>query len=45
MRWTRGRADFNAGSGMATPNGRPRREAVWERHADALLCAEAVTAD
>jgi long-subunit acyl-CoA synthetase (AMP-forming) len=45
MRWTRGRADFNAGSGMATSNGRPRREAIWERHADALLCAEAVTAD
>jgi long-subunit acyl-CoA synthetase (AMP-forming) len=35
-RWTRGRADFNAGTGMATSNGRPRRDAIWELHADAL---------
>jgi len=45
VHWTRGRADFNAGSGMATSNGRPRREAIWELHADALLSADAVTAD
>ncbi len=45
MRWTRGRADFNAGSGMATANGRARREAIWDRHADALLSADAVSAD
>jgi hypothetical protein len=30
---------------MATSNGRPRREAIWERHADALLSVDAVSAD
>jgi hypothetical protein len=35
-RWTRGRADFSAGTGMATANGRPRRAAIWQSHADAL---------
>jgi len=33
--WTRARVAFNAASGMATGNGRPRRDAVWARHADA----------
>ena len=35
-RWTRGRADFSAGTGLATANGRPRRAAIWQAHADAL---------
>ena len=35
-RWTRGRAAFDAGSGLATANGRPQRNAIWLAHADAL---------
>jgi long-subunit acyl-CoA synthetase (AMP-forming) len=35
-RWTRGRGAFDARSGLATANGRPQRDAVLERHADAL---------
>jgi hypothetical protein len=35
-RWTRGRAEFSAGTGLATANGRPRRAAIWQAHADAL---------
>lgn len=35
-RWTRGRAAFDAASGMATPNGRPQRAAILTAHADAL---------
>ena len=34
--WTRGRAPFDAASGLATTNGRPLRPAIWEAHADAL---------
>jgi long-subunit acyl-CoA synthetase (AMP-forming) len=35
-RWVRARADFSAEAGMATPNGRPQRSAIWQRHADVL---------
>ena len=35
-RWTRGRAAFDADTGLATPNGRPRRAAIHAAHADAL---------
>jgi hypothetical protein len=35
-RWTRGRADFSAATGLATANGRPQRAAIWQAHADAL---------
>ena len=35
-RWTRGRAPFDAASGMATPNGRPQRAAILAAHAGAL---------
>ena len=35
-RWTRGRAAFDAATGLATANGRPQRDAVWRAHADAL---------
>jgi len=35
-RWVRARAPFDAASGLATPNGRPRREAIRQHHADAL---------
>ena len=35
-RWTRGRAPFDAASGLATANGRPQRAAIWQAHADAL---------
>lgn len=35
-RWSRGRAPFDAASGMATPNGRPQRAAILAAHADAL---------
>jgi acyl-CoA synthetase (AMP-forming)/AMP-acid ligase II len=40
--WMRGHAPYNASSGMATPNGRPRRDAIAAAHADALA-AEAAT--
>jgi len=35
-RWTRAAAAFTPEAGMATPNGRPRRDAVLGRHAGAL---------
>jgi len=41
-RWTRGRAAFDAHSGLATANGRPQRQAVLARHADALGLAATV---
>lgn len=34
--WCRGRAPFDAASGQATANGRPRRDAILHLHADAL---------
>ena len=40
-RWTRGRAPFDAASGLATANGRPQRAAVARLHADLLLPANA----
>ncbi|WPG40923.1 AMP-binding protein [Variovorax sp. EBFNA2] len=36
QRWARGRASFDAASGMATANGRPQRAAILQLHADAL---------
>jgi long-chain acyl-CoA synthetase len=36
QRWVRARAAFNAASGLATANGRPQRDAIARRHADAL---------
>ena len=36
-RWLRGRAPFSAAGGMATANGRPRREAIARLHADDLF--------
>ena len=36
-RWLRGRAPFTAAAGMATANGRPRREAIARLHADDLF--------
>ncbi|MEZ5665427.1 MAG: AMP-binding protein [Burkholderiaceae bacterium] len=38
-RWVRGQAPFQAASGMATANGRPRRDAIFRLHADALMPA------
>jgi len=35
--WRRARADFSAASGLATANGRPRRRAVLNMHADLFL--------
>jgi long-subunit acyl-CoA synthetase (AMP-forming) len=35
-RWTRARAAFSTASGLATANGRPQRNAIWQVHADAL---------
>jgi long-chain acyl-CoA synthetase len=35
-RWLRGRLPFTAASGMATANGRPRRDAIARVHRDAL---------
>jgi long-chain acyl-CoA synthetase len=43
-RWTRGRAAFDARSGLATANGRPQRDAIQQRHADALGLAREITA-
>lgn len=39
-RWVRARAPFHAQSGLATANGRPRREAILALHADALGIAQ-----
>lgn len=41
QRWVRGRANFDAASGMATANGRPQRAAILQLHADALGIAAA----
>jgi long-subunit acyl-CoA synthetase (AMP-forming) len=35
-RWVRARAAFSPATGLATANGRPRREAILQLHADAL---------
>jgi long-chain acyl-CoA synthetase len=35
-RWTRGRAAFDPNTGLATANGRPQRDAILQRHAEAL---------
>jgi long-subunit acyl-CoA synthetase (AMP-forming) len=32
--WVRGRAAFDASTGLATPNGRPRRDAILKAHAE-----------
>jgi long-chain acyl-CoA synthetase len=37
--WARGRAPFDASSGLATANGRPQRAAIWSAHADALAAS------
>lgn len=39
--WLRARSPFTVDCGMATANGRPRREAVTRRHADALFTGAA----
>ena len=36
QRWVRAHAPFSADAGMATPNGRPQREAILALHAQAL---------
>jgi acyl-coenzyme A synthetase/AMP-(fatty) acid ligase len=38
-RWIRASAPFSAASGMATANGRPRRDAILHHHAAALAAA------
>ncbi|WP_255284204.1 AMP-binding protein [Hydrogenophaga pseudoflava] len=45
-RWVRAQAPFTAGSGMATANGRPRRDAILTLHAQllGLTAHDAVTA-
>ncbi len=43
-RWLRGRADFNAASGMSTTNGRPQRATILQLHADGLAKAPHTTA-
>jgi long-subunit acyl-CoA synthetase (AMP-forming) len=43
-RWVRARAAFDAGSGMATANGRPQRQAVALLHAELLVQTEAIPA-
>jgi long-subunit acyl-CoA synthetase (AMP-forming) len=43
-RWTRGRAAFDVHTGLATANGRPQRQAILQRHADALGLALEPTA-
>ena len=35
-RWVRARADFSPATGLSTTNGRPRRDAILDLHADAL---------
>jgi long-subunit acyl-CoA synthetase (AMP-forming) len=42
-RWTRGRAAFDARTGLATANGRPQRDAILKRHAGALGLALELT--
>jgi len=36
QRWVRAADAFSADTGLATANGRPRRDAIWKRHAEAL---------
>ncbi len=43
-RWTRGRAPFDAASGLATANGRPQRAAIARLHADLLQHPDTVPA-
>jgi long-subunit acyl-CoA synthetase (AMP-forming) len=38
-RWVRATAPFTAANGLATPNGRPRRDAIQSLHAAALAAA------
>lgn len=44
QRWVRARAPFDGTSGLATPNGRPRRAAIEALHADALFTSEDLNA-
>lgn len=37
--WVRAQEPFNTASGMATANGRPQRDAIFQRHTDALVPA------
>lgn len=37
--WTRARAAFSDATGLATANGRPRRDAIWQMHAGSLATA------
>jgi long-chain acyl-CoA synthetase len=41
--WVRGRSAFDAASGLATANGRPRRDSILAAHADVLLTATTPT--
>jgi hypothetical protein len=45
QRWCRGAAPFSAAAGLATANGRPRREAILNLHADALGLAAPAALD
>jgi len=40
LRWQRASAPFDAANGMATPNGRPRRDAILALHREALFQPE-----
>lgn len=44
QRWRRGLAPFDAASGLATPNGRPRRAAILALHREALFEPEDLNA-
>lgn len=35
--WVCAQAAFDASTGLATANGRPQRDAIWQRHAQALM--------
>ena len=37
--WVRASAEFSPATGMATPNGRPQRQAIQDHHANALALA------
>jgi long-subunit acyl-CoA synthetase (AMP-forming) len=43
--WMRARAEFSATSGLATVNGRPRRQAVAELHSDLFSAGYRSTID
>lgn len=43
QRWVRGRGAFDAASGFATTNGRPRRDSILAAHADVLQPANPIT--